>query len=226
MVYAGQQSGKYVVTVSSAFSSYLSAASPTAYDGEEISVGIWVYSKTASRITAAILVDSGTATTGTAHSGSGWERLTVSANIGDVATSLEVGVTVSSGAAFVFYADELIAVAGPSEVPQPRGQRVGLWREEGANIVLRERLPNDRNLAIVGCGLLSSVSDGTDTMEVDGEQLRRLYALSAVEFFQGDIDQLADTDMNAAQRRWRHYQNRVDEGQGAMTLPAIYRVPA
>lgn len=225
MVFAGQQSGKCVVAATSAGTMYLSDPSPTAYDGEEINVGIWVYSKTASRITAAVRVDSGTAATGTAHSGGGWERLAVGASIGDVSSTLQYGLTVTSGTAFVFYADETIVTAGPAEMPQLTGRPVTVWRAEGDEIVIGEAVANDRNLHIRGHGLLSSVSSGSDTLEIDGVQARLLYNIAAQTFLQGDIDQISDSDMNAAQRRWRHFFNREQEGVGTMMPLALRRTP-
>jgi len=225
-VFAGDQSGKMVVGASSAGSAYMSFASPTTYDGEELNVSIWVYCKTASRVSAAISVDSGSATTGDTHSGKGWERLTVSTNLGDVSSTVQVGVYATSGTALVIYADELIAVSGPSESPRLHAQPVSNWREEGDDIIIPYTIPESKQLVIIGMGLLSSVSSGSDTMEIDGQQLQRLYAYAATSFLQGDIDQFTEEGLNAAQRRWRHYKNRVDEGAGAMSSISMYKVPA
>jgi hypothetical protein len=177
-------------------------------------------------VSAAISVDSGSATTGDTHSGKGWERLTVSTNLGDVSSTVQVGVYATSGTALVIYADELIAVSGPSESPRLHAQPVSNWREEGDDIIIPYTIPESKQLVIIGMGLLSSVSSGSDTMEIDGQQLQRLYAYAATSFLQGDIDQFTEEGLNAAQRRWRHYKNRVDEGAGAMSSISMYKVPA
>ena len=65
-------------------------------------------------------------------------------------------------------------------------------------------------------GLLSSVSSGTDTVEIGGTQLQRLYAYAAIEFFQGDIDQLDDGEQNSALRKLTSWRNRINEGRGIM----------
>jgi hypothetical protein len=225
MVFDGQRSGKLTPSASAVCTAYLTDPNPANYDGEEVNVSLWAYSKTASRLSAAIKVDSGSATTGSTHSGGGWERLAVSATIGDPASSISYGPYITSGTAFVCYFDEVIAVAGPSEPPRPESVPLGLWRERGDNLYIRGA-PSDWNLLVTGQGKLSTVSSGTDTFEVNGDQLRRLYSFAAEEFFQSDLDQMDLSELNAAQRRWTHFHNRVLEGWGAMAPPALYRVPA
>jgi hypothetical protein len=72
-------------------------------------------------------------------------------------------------------------------------------------------------------GHLSSVSSGSDTMEIDERQARYLYNLGAALWFQQDIDQLDTSDLNAAQRRQTHFQNLVDQGHGAMAAISLYK---
>ncbi len=50
----------------------MTVPSGTNYVGEEINVGIWVYSRTASRVSAAIQLDSSSVSVGSTHSGLGW----------------------------------------------------------------------------------------------------------------------------------------------------------
>lgn len=225
-VFAGQQSGKHVVGASSIGTSYVSFDNPTNYDGEELNVSVWVYCKTASRVSAAISVDSGTAVTGTPHSGGGWERLTVSTNLGDVSSTIQVGVHATSGVAFVFYADELMAVAGPSEQPEPHSDPLPYWREEGDKIVIPYRIPSSEQIVVAGMGILSSVSSGSDTMEVSTANARLLYAYAALEFFRGDIDQVDNEEQQATLRKTTHYRNRVEKGGGTMSSMSKYQVPA
>lgn len=222
VVFADNQALKVVVNASAVAQVYLAVPNPTNYDGEEINVGVWVYSRTASRVSAAARFDSGAWTAGTAHSGAGWEYLSVSLAVGDIATSLHVGLQVSSGTAFTFYADELIAVAGPSEVPSPNSIPVPVWNEEGDFIVFAPAV--DRwAVLLIGMGLLSSVTVGADTMEIDGSAARLLYAYAAALWLQQDIDQVSDVDQTAALRRFTHFKNRIEEAVGAMSPMPLMR---
>jgi len=225
MVFSGTSSAQFQVAASSVNTALLTVPDGTNYKGEEINVGMWVYSKTASRISAAIQIDSDTISTGTTHAGGGWERLTHTLDAKDLATSVKVGLHVTSASdAFVFYADELIATAGQSEIPKLTGTPIMSWREEGDEILLRSAATQkDRTLRVKGMGLLSSISSGTDTMEIEGDQLRILYAHAAMLWFQQDLDQLDTTDLNAAQRRYTHYRNLAEQGKGAMASMPLYK---
>ena len=226
MVFAGGQSGKHVVGASSIGTSYVSIDDPTNYDGEELNVTIWVYCKTASRVSAAISLDSGTATTGTVHSGGGWERLKVSTILGAISTSVRVGVHATSGTALTFYADELIAISGPSQEPQPLSNPLPYWREEGNDLVIPYRIPESQQFVVSGMGILSSVSAGTDTMEINVSNARLLYAYSALEFFQGDIDQVDDENQLTTLRKTTHFKNRVASGNGMIASMSKLQTPS
>ena len=216
MVFSGTQSGKCTVTASQTATLLMTVPSGTNYVGEEINVGIWVYSKTASRVSATIVLDS-TASVGSTHSGNGWERLTHTVVADGVSSSIKVGVSVTSGTAFVFYADEIIATAGQSELPKPVGTPIMGWREESDNIVLHGiRGADNMNLRVRGMAPLSSLSSGSDTMEIEGDQLRFLFAQAAMLWFQQDIDQLDDTEFQIAQRRFGHFRNMVATSKGRM----------
>ena len=211
MVFSGTSSAQFQVAAGSVNTALLTVPSGTNYKGEEINVGVWVYSRTASRISACIQIDSDSISTGTTHSGGGWERLTHTLVATDLATSIKVGLHVTSASdAFVFYADEIIATAGQSEIPKLTGTPIMSWRE-------------DRTLRVKGMGILSSVSSGSDTMEIEGDQLRILYAHAAMLWFQQDLDQLDVTDLNAAQRRYAHYRNLAEQGKGAMAAMPLYK---
>lgn len=222
MVWEGDQSGKVVYSSGTAYA-LLTVPSGSNYAGQEINVGIWVYSKTASRVSAAIYEDSSSAATGTAHGGSGWEQISVSAVVSQGVSTLEVGVEVSSGSAFTFWADEIIVVAGQSELPKLLGEPIFYWREEGDEIVLVEPIPGFKGLLLEGCGLLSSVATGTDTMELDTFNLPLLYDWAAVALFETELDETDSADMNAIQRRITHYRNNAQRGIGAMVRPATVR---
>ena len=175
-------------------------------------------------MSAAIQIDGDTISTGSTHSGNGWERLTHSTTATDLATSVKVGLHVTSASdAFVFYADELVATAGMSGIPQLLGNRLNTWREEGDDITIIQGIVEDRNILVRGMGLLSSVSSGSDTMEINEYQARYLYNIAASLWFQQDIDQLDISDLNAAQRRQTHFANLVTQGNGAMAPIALLR---
>jgi len=180
-------------------------------------VGVWVYSKTASRVSAAIRLDNGTISTGDTHSGNGWERLTHTLVADGVSSSIKVGISVPSGTAFVFYADQVIATAGQSELPSSIGTPIMGWREETDNIVLHGiRGADNMNLRVRGMAPLSELSTGASTMEIEGDQLRFLFAQAAMLWFQQDIDQLDDTEFQIAQRRFGHFRNMVATSKGRM----------
>ena len=117
----------------------------------------------------------------------------------------------------MFYADEIIATAGQSEIPKLIGTPITTWREEGDEIVLRGSVSHtDRTLRVKGMGLLSAVSSGSDTMEIEHDQTRILYAHAAMIWFQQDLYQLDTADLNAAQLRYTHFRNLAEQGRGAM----------
>ena len=223
VVFEGSQSGKCTVAATSDASILMTVPSGTNYVGEEINVGVWVYSKTASRVSAAIRLDNGTISIGDTHAGNGWERLTHTLVADGVSSSIKVGISVPSGTAFVFYADQMVATAGPANIPQLLGNRITTWREEGDDIIFWDGTVSDKNILVRGMGLISSVSSGSDTMEIDQRQARYLYNIAASLWFQQDIDQLDLADLNAAQRRQTHFQNLVNQGHGAMAPIALYK---
>ena len=124
----------------------------------------------------------------------------------------------------VGYADEVIATAGSSEIPQMTGNPIFIWREEADEIVIPNGITSDQNMLVAGHGLLSSVSSGSDTVEVDGQQLIYLYNIAAQLFFQQDIDQIQDDAQITSLRTYRHFNNRMgDEHIGMMGLLPLRR---
>ena len=136
-----------------------------------------------------------------------------------------MGVHVTSGTALTFYADELIATAGRTEAQRPYSDPLPYFRETGDDVYIPYTIPASQQIVVEGMGLLSSVTSGTDTVEIGGTQLQRLYAYAAVEFFQGDVDQLDDSEQLAALRKLTKYQNKIDSGQGMMASVAKKKVP-
>tara|TARA_Y100000310_G_scaffold3270_1_gene4182 strand:- start:6472 stop:7833 length:1362 start_codon:yes stop_codon:yes gene_type:complete len=195
------------------------------YEGEELNGSIWVYSRVASIISAHLQVDSGTAVDGTQHTGSGWERLTVTTVLGSTPL-LKFGLRYdnNAGSRFQSYADEAILTAGYTEPVKLVGDLMMVWAEEADNIRLGGVLALDRNLAIEGRGLLSSVSSGTDTMEIDENNKRLLYAYAGVEFFQGDQHTENQGQFNQVERRLSRYQQQINSGVGAMASQPTRRL--
>ncbi len=226
MVYAGTQSGKCTVTASQTATLLMTVPSGTNYVGEEINVGIWVYSRTASRVSAAIQLDSGSVSLGSTHSGLGWERLTHTLVADGVSSSIKVGVSATSGTAFVFYVDEIVTTAGQSEIPRIPVRKLFAWKEEGSSIRLLEGFAGDRNLLITGMGMIdfSQVdTTGSNTIELNQSQRRMLYNYAAMQLYQGEIDTLDTSEQQQALNRFNHYRNRVNEGAGMMPPMAMVR---
>ena len=224
VVFASGKSGKLVVTASYTGTIFLTVPSGTAYVGQEVNFVIWVYSKTASRVAACVQESGTTVATGTAHSGGGWEQLSVSRVIAQGSTSVKVGITISAGASFTCWADEAIAVAGPSEPPHDTDFALMEWQEEGDYIHLLESVPPERALLIRGAAPLSTVTIGTDTMQINETHRKLLYMYAAAELYQGDIDITMDAEQEAALRRWKHYRNRAEEATGAMVALPMLRM--
>ena len=226
MVHAGTQSGKCTVGASSVGTLLMTVPSGTNYVGEEINVGIWVYSRTASRVSAAIQLDSSSVSLGSTHSGLGWERLTHTLVTDGVSSSIKVGVSATSGTAFVFYADEIVVTAGQSEIPRVPVNKIFGWREEGSSIRILGGLSQDRNLLVRGMGMLDFTqldTTGANTVELNQSQRRMLYNYAAMELFQGEIDTIDSTEQQEALNRFNHFRNRVNERIGAMTPIAMIR---
>ena len=226
MVYAGTQSGKCTVGASSVGTLLMTVPSGTNYVGEEINVGIWVYSRTASRVSAAIQLDSSSVSVGSTHSGLGWERLTHTLVADGVSSSIKVGVSATSGTVFVFYADEIVVTAGQSEIPRVPINKIFSWREEGSSIRIFEGVSQDRNLLVRGMGMLDFTqldTTGANTVELNQSQRRMLYNYAAMELFQGEIDTIDSTEQQEALNRFNHFRNRANERIGAMPPIAMVR---
>lgn len=231
MVFAGDQSGKMIVTSGNTGYVYLSVPSPTNYVGEEINVSVWVYAHTlnsTSSVKAAIRTDSGSWTVGAAHAGAGWERLTVSLADHTITTSIHVGIElIAVGSDQVCYWDELVATAGVPDALRLYGEPLLRWRSGGdGTIKLPPSLDASYQIALVGTAPLTSFTTQSTTMEINnGPHAYKLYAAAAMLFFQQDIDQLGSDELNAAQRRETHYRNRYEAMTGAMAMPPLMKAP-
>ena len=225
MVFDGSQSGK--VTVAASTTGYLNLAvpSPTNYVGEELNLSLWVYATTITSVTvkAAVRTDSGSWTLGTEHGGDGWERLSVSLTDHSISSTIHVGIQVvnGSGAAYVCYTDEWVATAGRTENPYPQANPVVNWRKEGTDVVIPGGIPGYNNLLFVGIAPLSSVSAGTDTMEIGEDRYQILFQAAMEVATEAEFDDLDDNELNQIQRRNTHARNRLLEN--AMVLPSTRR---
>ena len=225
MVWHGTQSGKVLVANSSTGYAYLAVPSPTNYEGEEINISFWSHALSVSGATvkAAIRTDGGSWSVGTAHGGDGWERLSVSLSPQGINTSIHVGVQIvnSSGADYHVYIDELIATAGRAENPYPQAQIIKQWYPENSNVVIPAGVPENSNLLIEGVAPVSSVSSGTDTMEIGENRYEVLFQSAMAVLSSGEFNESDDNELNALQRRNTHSRNRVSES--TMVVPTRIR---
>ena len=223
VVFLGGQSGKMVVGASSVGTALLTVPSGSNYVGQELNLSVWVYCKTASRVSAAIFEGGSSVATSSTHAGSGWERLSVSRVIAQGVSAVTVGVSVTSGAAITIWADEAIAVAGPSEGPRRISQPILRWYEEGDNIVIEDPLPTDGQVLVRGLGYLSSVSAGSDTVEVDANHRKLLYKFAKRELYSAEVDTLDNDTQLAALRRFTHARNESERLEGYMSPMPLMR---
>tara|TARA_Y100001973_G_scaffold60840_1_gene89417 strand:- start:563 stop:1873 length:1311 start_codon:yes stop_codon:yes gene_type:complete len=223
VVWADRRSAKVTVDASSTGQFYLTVTSPTNYEGEEINFAVWVYSRTASRISPFIQIDSDAASTGDAHTGKGWERLTVSTDANLIGTSIKVGIQISSGTQFTCYVDEAIATAGQEELPRYGRVAIRNWYEQGDNIYVLERVPENHNVLVVGMGMLDFTNLSSTAQEVNENSRRMLYNQAAMLLFQGEIDTVDSTEQQEALNRFNHFRNRSNENIGSMAPIAMLR---
>ena len=223
MVWGESQSAKLTVSASSVGQFYLSVTNPTNYEGEELNFAIWVYSKTASRVSAFLQTDSDTVVTGDSHTGNGWERITVTTVANNVSSSIKAGIQISSGDAFTCYADEAIATSGREEMPRAGRIAVRNWREEDTQIRITEAIPEDHNLMIVGMGMLDFGNLSSSAQEINENNRRLLYYTAASILFQGEIDTVDSTEQQQALNRYNHFRRLVEQMTSAMIPMAMIR---
>ena len=230
MVLEGGNSGRLAVALNT-LTTLLQIVTPSvATQGVECNVSAYVYSNVASRVAIRIAgVD------GTAHTGTGWERIVSAATIAATATSVAAGISASSGAAMSAFADEFSMTLGPSEVLDSPWIPLADWRRiaavDGASnhgsLYIARDLPEGRRLKIEGRDILSSVALDTDTFEVDGELLDVLYdqcrAYLCEERSELEKEDASGLNEGAWSKRSRRYQNAVDtaiqNGVGLSLVP-------
>ena len=222
MVYRDQRSAKLTCAATSTGTFTISATNPTNYESEELNFSIWVYSRYASLVSPIIQIDSDTATSGTAHAGSGWERLTVSATATNVGSTIKAGLTFASNSViYTVYADEAVLTAGPSEAPLGYEAIILDWYEEGDNLTFLSPPPHHHNIHVVGCGALETLTSGADTITLEPHRVNLLLDYAALTFFEGELDQSSADDQNAILRQITHYRNKTENGRGEMVAPSL-----
>lgn len=221
VVLEGNSSAKISVALNTATTLLQTITPSVGTEGTEANHTIWVYCNTASRVSAQI---SGTdvvssPVTGTAHGGTGWEQLSVTANLDNDATSFDFGISITSGAAIALYVDESICAVGQPEIDE------GVWEPldwsrfippvNGASSgVLELNTPIDSHtrLRILGHDILSTVSADTDTVEVDGEYLQILVNKTNQILAENKVGEARDEPQKILWlREVSRFRNRVDE---------------
>ena len=222
MVYRGQRSAKLTCAASSTGTFTLSVTDPTNYESEELNFSIWVYSKYADLVSPMVQIDSDSVVTGTAHSGGGWQRLTVSTTSSNVGSTIKVGLSfASNGSIYTVYADEAILTSGPSEIPKGFESVIFDWTEEGDYLTFLTAPPSHYNLHVVGCGALETLTAGADTITLEPHRVNLLLDYAALTFFEGELDQTSAEDQNAILRQITHYRNKTQNGRGEMVAPSL-----
>ena len=184
------------------------AANNNSFRGARMNFSIWVYYVGSSTIVPRIQEDSST-TDGTAHSGRGWQKLTVSRdNTTDPSSAVKVGVfDTANAAAVLFYCDNALVTVGAREPAELRYERLYNWHyvapfgtSTDGRIIFPYQLPAKRSIRIRGRYLLSSVAAETDTMEIDEKQAELLYAFARVALYRTERGKREPDS-----RSWRKY---------------------
>jgi len=225
MVYRDNRSAKLTCAATSTGTFTISATSPTNYESEELNFSIWVYSKTASVVSPIIQIDSDTATSGSAHSGGGWERLTVSATSTNVGSTIKAGLTFASNSTiYTVYADEAMLTAGPSEVPLGNETIVMDWKEEGDYLRFLTSPQGHYQVHVVGAAHLETINTtGTTTVTLEPHQRDILFNYAAERFFESELDQTSFEDQTSILRTIQHFRNNRLQGVGEMILPPLMK---
>ena len=177
--------------------------------GARVNFSIWVYYVGAVTTLVPRIMEDSASTDGTAHSATGWEKLTVSRNITtDPSSSVRVGIAEpANAAALLIYLDNAIATVGANEPVELRYERLYNWTyyeptgtNTGGTLRFPYQLPPKRTLRVRGRYLLSSVAAETDTMEIDEKQAELLYAFARVALYRTERGKREPDS-----RSWRKY---------------------
>jgi hypothetical protein len=224
MVLSGSNSAR-LVSASGTINTLLETVTPTvAAQSVEVNVSVWVYSKTASRISAQAVT-----ALGSAHGGGGWELLTSTANTAQGATTIDGGVSITNAAAIDYYVDEAIMIVGQSEAVEPRWDEVinytwiapAAGASNGGLLEFPFVLPAKDAIRIIGSDMLSSVTADTNTIEIDGELLEPLYDRTRQYICEEESYRGTGKEQSFWWTRAREYKDRADRGLSArhISLP-------
>lgn len=155
--------------------------------GRDMEFGVWIYCTTASRVTIDVVDDTASATSSAAHQGRGWEFLRVEHTVdGDNATTLTVGITVSSGDPLTIFLEGAWFTFGDipdfyhERLPHPMPRRDASVQ----SLRLPAPVPGGYNMRIEGRDLLSAIGgDDTATIELDEESEELFVAMAASVLF-------------------------------------------
>jgi len=179
-VFSGSNSARIVVP-DSAVTTFLqtvdmeaAAHANVASEGMEVNAEGMVHSNTASRVSIRLV-----SADGTAHTGTGWELITGSTDLGATAGSVSCGTVASSGTAMPYFVDSMTLLVGPDNPLQRNWDMAHGWEfipavdgeSQGGRLMFRHTLPEKRRLRIIGTDVISAVTGVDSTVEVDGEQL-------------------------------------------------------
>lgn len=147
--------------------------------GSRMSLSAMVYCRTGSLIKAKIGMSSGD-TEGSFHGGTGWELLTVSADVPNAATTMTASISVASASpATTVWLDHVNFVVG-EEVASVPGLPLYNWRSWNDNVTFPYALPPKKIIRMIGMAELSSLSAEADTIELDGDYLDYFIAFCAL----------------------------------------------
>ena len=219
-----------------------SISSPGTHSGQRISFQIWVYCLTADVVSTAIKIGGtthlGSADDGGLHKGTGWELLTHFEDSTITISSLDIGISVVSGAAdnTEFYIDSAVAVVGPLQEPETDPTELFDWdyREDVQGTTLRQEVvfqhefPDLCLLRFEGKGYLSSVSAEADTFKIGAPQTDLLYAQAAVELFKREQRSAVGSNRESLAMQLRSAEDDVERfAVHRLSAPRLrMRIPA
>ena len=185
-VWSGSQSLKVITTANQAGVVQNTVTTATGDDwdatdlrGSRVSLSAMVYCRTGSLIKAEIGMSSGD-TESSFHGGTGWELLTVSADVPNAATTMTVGISVAQvSPATTVWLDHVNFVIG-EEVASVPGLPLYNWRVWNDKVTFPYALPPKKIIRMIGLAELSSLSAEADTIELDGDYLDYFIAFCAL----------------------------------------------
>ena len=172
----GDYAVKAVVTASTAASHYFTTVTtPANFDSVKTTFSMWVYCTTASRVSIEIKDNTGSTASTLTHGGTGWERMEVTRNTCVSPTSLQAGITCTSGTSITIYYDNAIWTRTDKPVSN-RWYKLHKWDVYEDGIRFGYALPEDMALRLVGRKPLTAYAAETGTTEIGEPQTQILYA--------------------------------------------------